>query len=152
MVHEARALPKMSDDFPTVPQFLLSLPTTHIPRGMHVQTASLCLLGASIGRRRLHHLSRAVAAPHPHCPLSLIRPQYGTPRNVFTTVRISSCQYCFRHAGGRCSSYPGCCPTFVCLEVERVYRPESCAACSLKRQDAQAVHMAATSTTHGREI
>jgi hypothetical protein len=152
MVHEARALPKTSDDFPTVLQFLLSLPTTRISRGMHVHKASLCLLGASIGRRRLYRLPRAVAAPHPHCPLSLIRPRYGTPRNVFTTVRISSCQYCFRHVGGWCSSYPGCCPTFVCLEVECVHRPESCAACSWKRQDTQIVHMAATSTTHGREI
>lgn len=58
MAREARASPKTSDEFPTVLQFLLSLPITHISRGKHVHTASLCLLGADggftvhYGRRR----------------------------------------------------------------------------------------------------
>lgn len=109
MAREARVSPKMSDEFPTVLQFLPSLPTTHISRGNHVHTASLCLLGTDGGFTMHYERRRAT--------LSLTRPQYGTPCNVFsTTGRILSCQYCFGHDGGRCSPYPGCCPTFFLFE------------------------------------
>lgn len=150
MAREARASPKTSDEFPIVLQFLLSLPATHILRRMHVHTASLYLLRASIGRRPHLSITGAVA-PHLHCPLSLIRPQYGTPHNVF--VRISSCQYC--------SERPRWWPVFfiprvlpdVCLFGRlSVYIGLSRDSLFLEETVRALVHMVATLVTHGKDL